>query len=154
MRKNKMKVLVMLVVIIIGIVAGCCFVYNTDWFQRHYAYYGDCIQIYAYEDGRLLETTEYEISLLEWWYYEKNGNPFSQNKWSYSLGGECGTFRFTLKWKGCETEFFLENVNDWWRTDINLYIDTQRDVVRQTNVVWNNNPAFADAFVLEWEDKQ
>lgn len=149
---KKWKLLLAVLIIVAATTASCCAILNSDWFQRHYGYYGDCIQIYAYEDGRLMETQEYEINLLEGWFYEKHGNPFSKNRWSYSLGGEYGTFCFTLKWQGREAEFFLENVNDWWRTDINLYINTHQDVIQQTNIVWNNNPAFADAFELEWKE--
>lgn len=138
-------ILALLIVFYVGIV-------QTDWFQRNYAYFGDHIHIYVYQDGVILPTGDYEIDLMEEWYYEKKGRLFTENKWGYSIKGDYGTLRLTLKYQGREAEFFLENVNDWWRTNINLYIDTYSDTVRQTNIVWNNDPAFADSFTLQWEE--
>lgn len=147
-----MKRLLVLIFAIAFFFVLCFGIVHTDWFRRNYAYYGDCIHIYLYEDGRLLETEEYDISMVEWWHHEELGNSFTENRLDYSLQGDYGTFYFILKYQGREAQFFLENVNDWWRTNINLHIDTYSDTIRQTNIVWNNDPAFADSFILEWEE--
>lgn len=147
-----MKKLLSSIVILAFGIALCVGIMHTDWFQRNYAYYGDCIHIYVYEDGELLETEDYEIILQEWWHYEELDNPFTENRWDYSLKGDYGTFCFLLNYQGREAEFFLENLNDWWRTNINLYIDTNANQVYQTNIVWNNEPEVADSFILQWEE--
>jgi len=148
---RRWRMMAIAVLVIAAITLACIGVLNCDWFRRHYAYYGDRIQIYAYEDGKILDTDAYSIDFIEEWYWDM---PLEKNRWSYSLEGDYGTFWFILNWQGKSAEFFLENVNDWWRTNIHLHIDTNSDTVQQTNSVWNNDPAFADSFELKLEQAQ
>lgn len=139
------RIILHVLLVVVLSVALCVGILHTAWFQRNYAYYGDRISISAYVDGVLLEPGAYEIA------FDGEGDVLRETPLGYSLPGDYGTYWFTLHWQGRETSFFLENVNDWWRTNINLYIDTHKGTVQQTNTVWNNDPAFADSFTLEWE---
>lgn len=121
---------------------------HTDYYVRHHGY-GDVdqIHIFAVLDGAPLPTSQYAID------GGLDGvETVQKNEGNYSLPGDYGLYRFALTWNGKHADFYLENVNDWWRTNIVLNIRSDETTIEQMNDVYNNNPPFIDVRTIQWEE--
>ena len=134
-------------------------------FQRHYAFSGypdritlflysgeDADLLYSNEDIDSIPTSDYKLIL--------NGSdanyqgPIKDHGDCYSLTGDYGTYYFTLTWQGRTADFYLENVNDWWRTVILLRLRDDGRGLEQINCVYNTNPPGMEVFMIDWNDEQ
>ena len=125
-------------------------------FQRHYAFsgYPDRITLFLYSDESEdpIPTSDYELKLIG--SDADYQGPIKDRGKRYSLTGDYGTYYFTLTYQGKTAFFYLENVNDWWRTAVLLRLRADGQGIQQVNCLYNTNPPGIEIYTIDWEDEQ
>ena len=118
---------------------------SSDYFKRHYGYQSnEKIRFYVLLDGELLSHEQYSIS------GGLDVDPVLLDEYGYYSKGEYGQRGYQLSMNGRTADFWLENVNDWWRTSVILYLDSDSDSISQLNIVYNGKGKTAESRQFAW----
>lgn len=127
-----------------------------DWFQRHCGFsgYPDRITLFLYSDEseKPIPTYDYELTLCG--SDQDFLGPVKDRGKSYSLSGDYGTYYFTLTYQEKTAHFFLENLNNWWRTAVLLRLREDGQGIQQVNCLYNTDPPGIEIYMIDWEDGQ
>ena len=140
MKKKIKRIAVMLICLLLAILF-----LGSDYFDRHHGYQSDeKIRFYVMLDGELLSCEQYSIS------GGLDVDPVLLDEYGYYSKGEYGQRGYRLSMNGRTANFYLENVNDWWRTSVILYLDSDSDAISQLNIVYNSKGKTAESRKFAW----
>ena len=118
---------------------------RSDYFERHFGYQSDeKIRFYVMLDGELISHENYSIT------GGLDIDPVRLDEYGYYSDGEYGQRYYRLHMDDRTADFFLENVNDWWRTSVILYLDSESEEISQLNIIYNTESKYAESRRLTW----
>ncbi len=138
----KRKGIYFILVLVTLFILRCGAYFDFDWFKRHYGMgFSDRMNITVVLNGKALPPSSYTLTYT---IHGEDGDPRPANrtKAGYSIDSGYGVYLLSLVLDEHMIGFFVENLNNWWRTDIRLDVTDNSDgtvTIVQTEDVINDD---------------